>query len=60
MSKCIRGFDINRRIAIPRVILEALGIDYTCDTMIITIVGDKIVLEKEQVEDEDIRIIRRD
>lgn len=52
MSKCIRGFDINRRIAIPRVILEALGIDYETDQMEITIVNDEVVLKKVEVDNE--------
>lgn len=42
----IRGFDINRRIAIPRKILEELKIDYKTTEMKITIQDGKIVLEK--------------
>ena len=52
MNKCIRGFDINRRIAIPRAILEALNIDYETDQMEITIVNDSVVLKKVRNENE--------
>lgn len=46
MKEYIRGFDVNRRIAIPREILEKLNIDYEIDQMEITIVDGKIVLER--------------
>lgn len=52
MSKCIRGFDINRRIAIPRKILEQLKINYETDQMEITIVNDNIILKKVEVDNE--------
>jgi bifunctional DNA-binding transcriptional regulator/antitoxin component of YhaV-PrlF toxin-antitoxin module len=45
----IRGFDSNRRIAIPRKILEYLKINYESDEMIITIEGNKIILELKGV-----------
>lgn len=46
MKQYIRGFDINRRIAIPREVLELLKINYEYDTMVITIVDGQIVLKK--------------
>jgi bifunctional DNA-binding transcriptional regulator/antitoxin component of YhaV-PrlF toxin-antitoxin module len=42
----IRGFDINRRIAIPRKIMEQLKLDYKKDEMIIKVISNKIILEK--------------
>lgn len=46
MKEYIRGFDVNRRIAIPKEILEELKIDYEVDQMEISIVNGKIILEK--------------
>ena len=46
MKEYIRGFDVNRRIAIPREVMELLKIDYRYDTMIITIVDGQIILKK--------------
>ena len=46
MKEYIRGFDVNRRIAIPREILEKLKIDYETDQLKITIVDGKIILER--------------
>ncbi len=47
MKEHIRGFDVNRRIAIPKEILEELKIDYEVDQMEISIVNGKIILEKQ-------------
>ncbi len=46
MKEYIRGFDVNRRIAIPREILEKLNIDYETDQMKIVIKDGKIILER--------------
>ncbi|HHX68684.1 MAG TPA: hypothetical protein GX708_11605 [Gallicola sp.] len=46
MKKYIRGFDVNRRIAIPKEVLEELKINYETDQMKIVIKDGKIVLEK--------------
>lgn len=46
MKEYIRGFDVNRRIAIPREILEKLKIDYETDQMKIVIKDGKIILER--------------
>lgn len=47
MKEYIRGFDVNRRIAIPIKVLEELDIDHRVDEMKITIEDGKIVLEKQ-------------
>lgn len=47
MKEYIRGFDVNRRIAIPRKILDELKIDFKTTEMKITVEDGKIVLEKE-------------
>lgn len=41
----IRGFDVNRRIAIPVKILDELKIDHRFAEMKITVVDGKIILE---------------
>ena len=46
MKEYIRGFDVNRRIAIPRKILEELKIDFKTAEMKITVEDGKIILEK--------------
>lgn len=45
--KIERGFDVNRRINIPKKILDELGIKED-DTMILYVEGNKIVLEKKE------------
>lgn len=47
MKEYIRGFDVNRRIAIPIKVLEELDIDYRVDEMKVTIEDGKIILEKQ-------------
>ena len=46
----VRSFDANRRIAIPRKFLEILNIEYMKDYMELSIVDEKIVLEKIKYE----------
>ena len=46
MKEYIRGFDVNRRIAIPIKVLEELEIDHLVAEMKITIEDGKIVLER--------------
>lgn len=45
--KIERGFDINRRINIPKKILDELGIKED-DTMVLYVEDNKIVLEKKE------------
>ena len=52
MKEYIRGFDVNRRIAIPREILEKLNIDYETDQMKIVIKDGKIILRKYSMVEE--------
>ncbi|HHX67126.1 MAG TPA: hypothetical protein GX708_03600 [Gallicola sp.] len=47
MKEYIRAFDVNRRIAIPKEVLEELKINYETDQLKITIVDGKIILEKQ-------------
>lgn len=47
MKEYIRGFDVNRRIAIPIKILEELEIDHRVAEMKITVVDGKIILEEK-------------
>lgn len=44
MKEYIRGFDVNRRIAIPVKILDELKIDHRFAEMKITVVDGKIIL----------------
>jgi AbrB family looped-hinge helix DNA binding protein len=45
--KIERGFDVNRRINIPKKILDELGIKEDA-VMILYVEGNKIILEKKE------------